>query len=554
MDVLPITREVVASRKLKTVGKPWVERFSPLGNMLPENFNISPVNACAAVVVALVGGWAATRMYKRQSQLSLPPGPPETSWLKGNGEEIPRTFVWLKYTEWNKKYGDIIHARAGSKHIIVVSSYEGMVELFETHGAQCSHRPRRYMAFLMGWENLAFFRSTYDEQLRTFRRHMNVGFSKKAVAAYSEGQTKDIHLFLRRLIANPDGFFEEAKWLLGRIIMQITYGYSVTNTNDPFIKLSEDALKSLVIGVMGNHPVDTYPLLRYFPAWFPGIGFKRQAEEARKISKRLANEPFDWALKAMNEGTAIPSFISQLLDLHEDKNDSIDSIKWSAASMYSGGIHNTHATLANFITAMVLYPEVAQKAREEIDRVIGTERLPTISDRADLPYLECVLLETLRWQPVAPLGSPRSVHRDHAYKGHHIPAHSTIYCNIYAITRDEKIFPDPERFMPERFAKGHPGPSPLNPRNFVFGAGRRICPGNHVVDASFVRKVFLVIASIIATMNISKPRDEQGNEIEPIISRTGFQTNQVVPFQCSINPRSERVVRLINSAVLFEQE
>ncbi|KAG8710238.1 hypothetical protein FRC11_004716, partial [Ceratobasidium sp. 423] len=184
----------------------------------------------------------------------------------------------------------------------------------------------------MGWENLAFFRSTYDEQLRTFRRHMNVGFSKKAVATYNEGQTRDVHLFLRRLIVNPDGFFEEAKWLFGRIIMRITYGYSVINTNDPFIKLSEDALKSLVIGVMGNHPVDTYPLLRYFPAWFPGIGFKRQAQEARDISKRLANEPFNWALKAMNEGTAIPSFISQLLDLNEDKNDSIDAIKWSAAS------------------------------------------------------------------------------------------------------------------------------------------------------------------------------------------------------------------------------
>jgi cytochrome P450 len=72
--------------------------------------------------------------------------------------------------------------------------------------------------------------------------------------------------------------------------------------------------------------------------------------------------------------------------------------------MYAGGAHTTVATLSNFIAAMVLYPEVAWKAREEIDRVIGTERLPAMSDRADLPYLECVLLETLRWQPVAPTG------------------------------------------------------------------------------------------------------------------------------------------------------
>lgn len=72
--------------------------------------------------------------------------------------------------------------------------------------------------------------------------------------------------------------------------------------------------------------------------------------------------------------------------------------------MYAGGLHTTVATISNFIVAMMLYPEVARKAREEIDRVIGTERLPAMSDRIDLPYLECVLLETLRWEPVAPIG------------------------------------------------------------------------------------------------------------------------------------------------------
>ncbi|KAJ1301075.1 hypothetical protein OPQ81_003493 [Rhizoctonia solani] len=480
----------------------------------------------------------------------LPPGPPEVSWLKGNSAEIPWKFVWLKYTEWNRKYGDIIHARAGSKHIIIVSSYEGMVELFENKGAECSHRPRRYMSFLMGWENLGFFHSTYDEHLRTFRRHMNVGLSKKAIATYNESQTRDVHLFLQRLVTNPHNFFEEAKWLFGRITMRITYGYSVTGTNDPYIKLADDALKSLVIGVMGNHPVDTYPFLRYLPAWFPGMGFKRQALEARKISKRLANEPFDWTLKALNAGTAVPSFISQLLELNEDKNDSINVIKWSAASMYTGGAHNTLATLGNFIAAMLLYPGVARKAREELDKVVGTERLPTISDRADLPYLECVFLETLRWHPVTPLGSPRTVHQDQVYKGYRIPAHSTIYCNIYAITRDERIFPDPESFIPERFAKDYPGPTPLNPHNFVFGAGRRICPGNHLIDSS----IFLIIASVIATMDINKPKDDRGNEIEPVIARTGFQTNQLVPFCCSITPRSQRARRLIDSVVMFEHE
>lgn len=71
--------------------------------------------------------------------------------------------------------------------------------------------------------------------------------------------------------------------------------------------------------------------------------------------------------------------------------------------MYNAGSHTTVSTLLNFILAMVLYPEVARKAREEIDRVVGTDRLPAMSDRPNLPYLECILLETFRWYPVAPL-------------------------------------------------------------------------------------------------------------------------------------------------------
>jgi hypothetical protein len=136
------------------------------------------------------------------------------------------------------------------------------------------------------------------------------------------------------------------------------------------------------------------------------------------------------------------------------------------------------------------------------------------------------------------------------------------------ITRDETIFPDPESFVPERFAEGNTGPTPLNPRDFVFGAGRRICPGNHIIDAT----IFLLIASILATMDISKARDGQGNEIEPVIVRSGFQTkyvallsrlmlvkltlgiSQVLPFKCSVTPRSDCALQLIETAVMFEDQ
>jgi cytochrome P450 len=80
------------------------------------------------------------------------------------------------------------------------------------------------------------------------------------------------------------------------------------------------------------------------------------------------------------------------------------------------------------------------------------------------------------------------------------------------------MFPDAESFIPERFDESTPGPKPLVPRDFLFGVGRRVCPGKFVVDTS----LFLLMANIIATMDINKPRDKHGNEFEPEIKRTGY--------------------------------
>ena len=53
---------------------------------------------------------------------------------------------------------------------------------------------------------------------------------------------------------------------------------------------------------------------------------------------------------------------------------------------------------------MMMYPEVLRKAQAEIDRVIGSDRFPTFADQADLPYLDAVAKEVVRWGPVVPLG------------------------------------------------------------------------------------------------------------------------------------------------------
>jgi cytochrome P450 len=54
---------------------------------------------------------------------------------------------------------------------------------------------------------------------------------------------------------------------------------------------------------------------------------------------------------------------------------------------------------------MAMFPDPQRRAREELDSVVGGNRLPDFSDRESLPYLDALLLETLRWNPMVPLGT-----------------------------------------------------------------------------------------------------------------------------------------------------
>ena len=78
---------------------------------------------------------------------------------------------------------------------------------------------------------------------------------------------------------------------------------------------------------------------------------------------------------------------------------------------------------------MSLYPEAQQKAQEELDLVIGRERLPDLSDKGRLPYLEAVYKETLRLVPNAPLGFPHAVSKDDVYNGMRIPEGAMVLPN-----------------------------------------------------------------------------------------------------------------------------
>jgi cytochrome P450 len=89
------------------------------------------------------------------------------------------------------------------------------------------------------------------------------------------------------------------------------------------------------------------------------------------------------------------------------------------------------ATVLNFILAMILYPDVQQKAQAELDKAIGRERLPDLSDKDDLPYVGAICKEILRWMPVTPLNVPHTPIIEDVYEGMRIPKGSLVISNSW---------------------------------------------------------------------------------------------------------------------------
>ncbi|KAG5635497.1 hypothetical protein H0H81_011032 [Sphagnurus paluster] len=149
---------------------------------------------------------------------------------------------------------------------------------------------------------------------------------------------------------------------------------------------------------------DFLPFLKHLPSWVP---FQKKAAHGREMVERLMTTPFEHVKRSMMDGTASPSLVQGLL--LQDKGDERaifeHRVKWTTGSMYGAGSETTHGTLLVFIMAMALNPDKQALAQAEIDRVVGRERLPVIADRPDLPYLEALIKETLRWYPVVPLGN-----------------------------------------------------------------------------------------------------------------------------------------------------
>ncbi|OSD02813.1 cytochrome P450 [Trametes coccinea BRFM310] len=501
--------------------------------------------SCAAVGLLI---WARTRRHNRPPH---PPGPPGLP-IVGNLLDIPspNAFPWDTYMEYGKAYdSDIIRLNALGMNIVVANSIQVATELLDRRSAIYSDRPRMVMlGELSGFgTGLAFV--PYNHFWKECRKLARQEFHANPVKKYRPTEAKSAHRFLLDLQRRPESLMDNLRHLAGATIMSIGYDIEVQPEDDPYVQTAEEAVASIAETTnAGSYLVDVIPILKYVPEWFPGAGFKKQARIWHAAVDKLFNDPYTVCQERIaigQLGECAAKGMIEAFGKHPDDPEYTNTvIKSTLGSLYVGGADTTVSALGTFFLAMTLNHEIVEKAQRQLDQVVGTHRLPDFRDQASLPYIEAIVRETLRWRPVVPLDVPHRLTEDDIYNGYYLPKGSLIVANAWAILHDEKMYPDPERYNPDRFLlpDGTLNPAVRDPSTVAFGFGRRICPGRYMA----VDSMWVTIACVLSLFDIRKAVDEDGKEITPDGEYIRGFLCHPKSFPCSIKPRSKEHEQLLN--------
>ncbi|KAG2635270.1 hypothetical protein PVAP13_2NG341300 [Panicum virgatum] len=218
--------------------------------------------------------------------------------------------------------------------------------------------------------------------------------------------------------------------------------------------------------------------------WLDLQGYVRRMKSMNRKFHRFLDHVLDEHSRRRRlegEGFEARDLVDVLLQLADDPNLEVqlsrDNVKAIIQDALLGASDTAAATIEWAISELIRNPKVLGKAAEELDRVVGRERLVTEGDLPALPYIEAILKETFRLHPVAPTLVPHLAREDARVDGFDIPAGTAVFVSVWSIGRDPALWDAPEEFRPERFIGSKIDVKGQDFELLPFGSGRRMCPG-----------------------------------------------------------------------------
>ncbi|KAK7085879.1 hypothetical protein SK128_006582 [Halocaridina rubra] len=448
------------------------------------------------MVILLTLVYRSTRKPK-----GFPPGPPRYP-LVGYAPFLEKHLVHKHMWRLSSTYGSVYGIYLGPERTVIVNGWEACKEALAND--DLNGRPINTTLTLRddGLQKGVMFTEgeLWKEQRRFTLHHLrNLGFGKRSHETV-------IHEEASELINEIENANES-------IQLQIKLGVSAVNIlwalmggtrfhrDDPELITLVDKLNQMFrAGEVSGSIVDIFPFLHRFMPKTSNFGTVMDGFlEVKKFIERAIDE-HKASMDTDNPRDFIDLYLKEMQknNNNEESTYNDDQLVALCTDLFSAGTETGSASVSFAILLCTLHPEVMRKLQEEIDTVVGQDRLPSIDDRPKLIYTEAVLTEVFRLRGAAPLTVPHCAVRDTVLQGHHIPARTMVMINLYSIQMDPEYWGDPEVFRPERFIKPD-GTFLKDERMIPFGKGKRVCLGESLARMT----LFLLFTALVQKFTFS---------------------------------------------------
>ncbi|ESK88115.1 cytochrome p450 [Moniliophthora roreri MCA 2997] len=463
---------------------------------------------------------------------NLPPGPKGYP-IVGNTFQLDQKRPWHTFAQWKEVYGvyfayshnadsdsnaslgDIVHFRLFNQDVILLNSAKAAGDLLDRRASNYSQRPRSVVAeYMTGGMLLPLMNP--GARLRSMQRAVHEALNIRASTRYYPIQMREGIRLAMDILESPERCYDHVHRYTSSETASIIY-------NSPPLESSQDPLIAFLANFVdvaaqatapGAYLANYIPILEHLPDFLSK--WKRTCKEIyRYHAEKFLGFFLNIKEKMLQNQDVGSSFCSMLIETHDRHGLDDNTSSWLAAVLYLAGYETTASCMGWLILAMVYFPEVQRKAQEELDRVIGRTRIPTMEDMGDLPYMRAVVKEVLRWRPPTPMSLFHASLEDDIYEGYFIPKNSYIIPNILAMNHDTATYgPDTDEFRPERFLNddGTHKPSPFDTKDeghYAYGFGRRICPGRHLAsNAVFIFTIALWAVRLKSGSEALSTKDE----------------------------------------------
>lgn len=213
------------------------------------------------------------------------------------------------------------------------------------------------------------------------------------------------------------------------VVYRLGLGQSINSVHDNVIRESSAITDQMLDAFRPDKYISNLiPALIKAPGWLVPSNAKLVSLREQMMNRVLVIEGH--VKKGMRDGTAPDSWMRHFLENKEEYGIDENEGRWMFDAVTAAGTRSPYNALLSFIIAMMEHPEWQRRLQDEVDRVVGSERMPVFEDLPNLPTVRAVVKEGIRYRSiVAEIGIPHMVEEDDVYEGYFIPKGTVLHAN-----------------------------------------------------------------------------------------------------------------------------